>query len=106
MQSLSPHVPRLHRMALAIERFGSKSSAMHVTVRGLDQQSQPLSRTWWLVAGNNHGPQVPCFPAIALARKLLRGEVVARGAMPCVGLLTLDEILAVGNGLDLAVYRD
>lgn len=106
MRSLSPYAPRLHRMALAIERLGSKSSAMHVTVRGLDQQSQPLSRTWWLVAGNNHGPQVPCFPAIALARKLLRGEVLTRGALPCVGLLALDEILEVGNGLDLAVYRD
>ena len=88
-------------MALAVERFGSKASAMHVTVRGLDKQSQPISRTWWLLADNNHGPHVPCFPAIALARKLLRGEVSARGAMPCMGLLTLEEILAVGGDLEL-----
>jgi hypothetical protein len=101
MKSLVPHVPRLHRAALAIERFGSKCSGMHVAVRGLDRQSQPLSRTWWLWAGSDHGPQVPCFPAIALARKLLRGEVHARGATPCVGLLTLDEILCVGSDLDL-----
>lgn len=106
MKSLIPHVPRLRRTALAIERFGSKGSAMHVTVRGLDQHSQPASRTWWLLAGSNHGPQVPCFPAIALARKLLRGEVRARGAMPCMGLLTLDEILAVGSGLDLRTLED
>jgi hypothetical protein len=74
---------------------------MHVTLQGLDAKSQPISRTWYLVAGNNHGPQVPCFPAIALARKLLHGEVRARGAMPCVGLLSVDEILAVGRDLDL-----
>lgn len=99
--SLVPQVPRLHRAALAIERFGSKASAMHVTVRGLDARSRSISRTWWLLADNDHGPQVPCFPAIALARKLLRGEVRARGAIPCMGLLNVDEILAVGRGLDL-----
>lgn len=101
MSSLIPHVPRLRNTALAIERFGSKVSAMHVTLCGLDDSSQSISRTWWLLAGNDHGPQIPSFPAIALARKLLRGEVRARGAMPCIGLLTVEEILAVGHGLDL-----
>ncbi len=103
VKSLTPYVPRLHNIALSVARFGSKSSGMHVTLRGLDAQAQPISRTWWLVAGNDHGPQVPCFPAIALARKLLRGEVRARGAMPCVGLLSVDEILAVAQGLDLRI---
>lgn len=101
LPSLTPFVPTLHRAALAIESFGSKCSGMHVTVRGLDLHSRPTSRTWSLLAANNHGPQVPCFPAIALARKLLRGEVTTRGAMPCMGLLTVDEILAVGRGLEL-----
>jgi hypothetical protein len=101
MKSLTPYVPRLHSAALAIERFGSKASSMHVTVSGLDAKLQAISRTWWLVAENNHGPQVPCFPAIALARKLLRSEVRARGAMPCVGLLSVDEILDVGRGLKM-----
>lgn len=72
LASLAPYVPHLRRAALAIERFGSKASAMHVTLQGLDLKSQPLSRAWWLLADNNHGPQVPCFPAIALVRKLLR----------------------------------
>ena len=106
MKSLLPYVPLLRRGALAIERFGSRSSGMHVTLRGLDQESRPISRTWWLLAHNNHGPQVPCFPVIALARKLLRGEVRTRGAMPCMGLLTIDEILAVGRGLDLETAGD
>jgi hypothetical protein len=101
LTSLAPYVPRLRGAALAIERFGSKCSAMHVTVKGLDMQLQPSSRTWWLLAASDHGPHVPCFPAIALARKLLRGEIDTRGATPCVGLLTVDEILAVGSGLDL-----
>jgi len=74
---------------------------MRVTVRGLDAQSRSLSKTWWLLAARDHGPNVPCFPAIALARRLLRGEVEVRGAMPCMGLLTVDEILAGGSGLEL-----
>jgi hypothetical protein len=106
MKSLLPYVPGLRRAALAIERFGATCSGMHVTVSGLDQQSRPASRTWWLLARNNHGPQVPCFPAIALTRKLLRGEVSTRGALPCMGLLTVDEILAAGLGLDLEVIVD
>jgi Saccharopine dehydrogenase NADP binding domain len=105
LSSLTPHVPWLRRTALAIEPLGSKCSAMHVTVRGFDLRLQPLSKTWWLLAANNHGPQIPCFPAIALARKLLRGEIDTRGAMPCMGLLSVAEILAVGDGLDLRTHQ-
>ncbi len=38
----------------------------------------------------------------ALARKLLRDEIDVRGAMPCVGLLTADEILHAIPGLHLS----
>jgi saccharopine dehydrogenase-like NADP-dependent oxidoreductase len=103
MKSLVAYVPRLHRTALALARFGSKWSAMHVTLHGVDHDEKPISRTWELLAGNDHGPFIPCFPAIALAHKVLRNEISVRGAMPCMGLLNVSEILAVGRGLDLSV---
>ena len=106
MKTMVPLVSCLHRTALAVGRFGSNWSAMHVALRGLDSGAAPLSRTWMLLAGSDHGPFIPCFPAIALARKLLRDELRARGAQPCVGLLTVEEILAVGRGLDLHVVQD
>lgn len=106
MRSLVPFVPRLHRLALARARNGSKHSAMRIEVSGTDANAQRLTRKWTLVAANDHGPHIPCFPAIALARKLLRDEVSARGAMPCVGLLDVDEILEVGRGLEIAVVED
>jgi saccharopine dehydrogenase-like NADP-dependent oxidoreductase len=106
MRTLVAYVPRLHRTALALARFGSKSSAMHVTVHGVDHHAKSISRTWELLAGNDHGPFIPCFPAIALARKILREETSARGAMPCMGLLNVNEILAVGRGLDLRISGD
>jgi hypothetical protein len=105
VRTLATYVPILHRLALAYERFGSKSSAMHVTVRGLDLNGKPAVRTWSLVAQHDHGPFIPCFPAIALARKILRNEIAARGAMPCMGLLTVEEILAVGSSLSLSVVE-
>ena len=76
---------------------------MYVQVSGLDKQRQPLRQTWQLLAGDDHGPNIPCFPAIALTRKLLRDEVAERGAMPCVGLLTVDEILGAMPNLNLRV---
>lgn len=101
VRSLVPLVPRLHRLALWRARRGSRHSAMCVVVRGRDAASRPLSRTWTLLAADDHGPHIPCFPAIALARKLLRGDIRARGAMPCMGLLDEHEILEEGRGLSL-----
>lgn len=105
LPSLEHFVPILHHVASGFAPIGSKCSAMHVTVRGRDGTGNPACRTWYLLAGRDHGPHIPTFPAIALARKLLRGEVLARGAMPCMGLLTVSDILSVGDGLDLRVVE-
>jgi len=101
--SLQNWVPALHRTASALASYGSKRSAMHVTVRGVALNGEPAVRNWFLLADQDHGPFIPCFPAIALARKLVRDEISARGAMPCVGLLTVEDIISVGDGLDLRV---
>lgn len=103
LTSLRSWVPTLHRTASALARYGSKRSAMHVTVRGVALNGERAVRNWFLLADQDHGPFIPCFPAIALARKLVRDEISVRGAMPCMGLLTVDDILCVGEGLDLRV---
>lgn len=103
LTSLQSWVPTLHRTASALARYGSKRSAMHVTVRGIGLNGEPALRNWFLLADQDHGPFIPCFPAIALARKLVRDEISVRGAMPCIGLLTVDDIISVGEGLDLRV---
>lgn len=105
IRTLAPYVATLHRTASAYARFGSKCSAMHVTVRGFDLDGQPATRSWSLIAEDDHGPLIPCFPAIALARKILRDETAVRGAMPCMGLLNAEEILAVGQGLRLGIVE-
>ncbi len=104
--SLIPLVPLLHASAARWAKFGSKRSAMHVWVRGLDSHGQPVERRWYLVANNDHGPNIPCFPAIALAQKLLRGEIAIRGAQPCMGLLSVEEILNVGAELEIETMQE
>jgi hypothetical protein len=46
-----------------------------------------------LTARAGDGLMIPCTPAIVLALKLAKGEIMRRGAMPCFGLLGLDDIL-------------
>jgi hypothetical protein len=57
--------------------------------------------TWTLIAGHGDGAQVPCAAAIVLARKLAAGTLAARGAMPCLGLFSLDECLRALDGFDI-----
>jgi saccharopine dehydrogenase-like NADP-dependent oxidoreductase len=102
LPSLVPYAQHLHKMAAWIEPLGSEWSAMHVTLTGLDQQQQPMSKTWQLLAGDNHGPNIPCLPVIALVRKLLKNEITVTGAMPCMGLLTVGEILMAIPKLNLS----
>ena len=47
--------------------------------------------TWQLIAGENHGPEIPCMAALLMADKIRSGRVSARGGYPCMGFLSLDE---------------
>lgn len=106
IKTLLRYAKPLLKVALLLEPIGSKWSAMRVHLTGIDSQGEAISYTWTLLAGNNHGPSIPCCPAIALARKLLRDEISLRGAMSCMGLLTVDEILNAIPGLELKVIQD
>lgn len=92
----------LRRGAVALEPFGDGLSGMFVRLRGLDQEGQAQTLCWELQALNNDGPNIPCMAAVALARKLAVGTLAVRGAMPCLGLLTLAEYLAELDGLAIS----
>jgi saccharopine dehydrogenase-like NADP-dependent oxidoreductase len=91
----------LHWLSRRLEIFGPQVSAMHVELSGLGRDGQPLTRTWHIIARKHHGPYIPCGAAIVLVRKLANGSLSERGAMPCVGLLTLDEYMSALAGLDI-----
>ena len=106
LDSLTPWSGLLHRGASLLEPYGTQWSGMHMHLEGLGTEGQPHARSWFLLAGNNHGPQIPCAPSVALVNKFLCGGLTARGAMPCLGLLSVDEILKAIPGLDLRVVED
>ena len=101
IRDLARHAPTLRRMSEWFVRFGSDVGGMAVELRGTDLHGEPLHLCWWLDAGAGDGPQVPVTPAIVLARRWADGLVDARGAMPCMGLLTLEQIVAGFDGFAL-----
>ena len=82
----------------------SSSGAMFVRLEGLDEEGKPQVMTWRLLAHDNHGPTIPCAPSIALANKIAAGVPLATGAMPCMGLLTVEEILEPLKGLSIREF--
>lgn len=89
--NLSKHAQSLLSFSHAFDWLGTPDGGMHMIMKGIDKAGKPLEIKWFLVAKNNDGPQIPCVPAIILAKKLIQDKLKIRGAMPCVGLVTLDE---------------
>lgn len=73
------------------ERLGTDLGAMRVALSGVGLEGEPKTRAWTLVAPAGVGPNIPTIAALLIAQKLHAGTMGARGATPCVGLLTLAE---------------
>jgi hypothetical protein len=86
---------RLAGLLLAAGRLadplGSGDGGMFVRLSGEDALGQPLHIAWHVTAPGGYGPEIPCMAAILLARRLATRTMQATGAMPCMGLLRLDE---------------
>lgn len=102
--NLPARATMLLRASNWFDRFGSADGGMHMLIRGRDQQDQPLLRKWFIIAREGDGPQIPTIPSIVLARKLCTGEFAGAGALPCVGLVSLEEYLAQLDGFAISTY--
>lgn len=102
-------LPRYAAPLLAIsnwfDRFGSANGGMHVLLQGTGHDGKQLRRSWCIVARHGHGPHIPTIPAIILAERLARGTLQLSGAMPCCGLVSLDDYLAELSACDMQVLR-
>jgi hypothetical protein len=104
VRDASRYARPLRGVAVALQFLGSGRSAMSVRLRGTGRDGRGRVRKWELAAGGDDGATVPCLAAVALAKKMARGELTMRGAMPCVGLLSLDEYLAQTKGLRIQTH--
>jgi saccharopine dehydrogenase-like NADP-dependent oxidoreductase len=101
IRNLAAYAPALRRLSERFIRFGSDIGGMTVELSGTDTAGQPLKLRWWLSADAGDGPQVPVTPAVVLARRIADGTIATKGAMPCTGLLTLEQIEAGFDGYAL-----
>jgi len=92
----------LNRISRWMEPVISDKGGMFVRLDGRGSDEAPLNITWTLIAQRNHGPHIPCGAAIALARKIASGAQLPAGAMPCMGLLTVEEFLEPLCELDIS----
>ena len=106
VRSLERHAGRLLGLAFLFDAFGSGRSGFHMFLTGEGRDGRPRRVRFFIVARSGHGPYIPCMPAILLARKLSRGAVGARGAMPCLDLISLEDYLGALEGLDITVHAD
>lgn len=103
--SLIDKPERLAAPLLGLKRafrfLGSDVGGMTVTLEGTDAHGGPKRMDWRVIARRGQGPYIPATPAVILAKRLLGGTLTVRGAMPCLGLFTLDEFLGEVADLDM-----
>jgi saccharopine dehydrogenase-like NADP-dependent oxidoreductase len=94
--------PAAIALARHLDRFGGDVGGMRVRVEGARRDGTRGAHVWSLVAQNGHGPEIPCIPAVAIARKLARGGTFPAGARPCTGMMSLDDFDATAAPFDIA----
>ncbi|OYW83262.1 MAG: saccharopine dehydrogenase [Asticcacaulis sp. 32-58-5] len=105
---LERHASIMLRMSDLFNGLGTAHGGMHLILRGKDCQGLPREVRWFIIAGNGDGPQIPCVPAIILARRLAQDDrevsQIGTGARACVGLVNIDEYLAELSRFDITTH--
>lgn len=104
VQSLSRYAGTLLKLSFLLDPLGSDKSGFHMFLRGIDHGGHPAEIRIFMVARQVHGPNIPCFPAIILARRMAAGQRLDAGAKPCLGLIGLDELLGCMEHLDITTW--
>jgi len=78
--------------SLMLFPFGTTNGALAIWLKGEDVGGRPIERKIALVTDYD-GPATPSSAAVVLATKVLHSGPPRTGAFPCVGLLSLDELL-------------
>jgi NAD(P)-dependent dehydrogenase (short-subunit alcohol dehydrogenase family) len=81
----------LDRVAGLLDPFAGDWGGMRVSVVGKDAKGLRVRRTWQLTVPAADGPEIPCMPAILLARRIASGERMEAGAHACLGFVKLAE---------------
>ena len=100
-RSLERHAGLLMKLRRLFDRFGSDESGLHMRLTGTRRDGSPRETTFYMIAKSGHGPHIPATPAVLLAQGLVHNTITKRGAMPCIGMISLQHYIAGLNGLDI-----
>ena len=101
VRSLAPYTERLLKLSFLFDPLGSDKSGFHMFLGGIGKDGKPMEVRVFIVARQVHGPNIPCMPAIILAKRIAAGQALEPGARPCVDLIDLDELLGSIAHLDI-----
>jgi len=104
LKSALPFTRILYTLGRWMQPVFSDRGAMFVKLEGLHDNGARYAHTWSIVARENHGPNIPCAASIALANKIAAGGKLPAGAMPCMGLLTVDELMTPLKGFSIREF--
>ena len=102
---LPAHAAFLLRASDWFNWLGTADGGMFVILRGAGSDGQTHERRWFVIAKNGDGPQIPCVPAILLAKDLAEAKVVPKGAYPCVGTVDLSRYLSELSRFSVKVFE-
>jgi hypothetical protein len=91
--NLRDAAPFLAHVSRLFDIFGTDDSAFYMEMTGISANDQRKQIVFELTAKAGDGLMIPCIPAIVLALNLVKDNISRRGAVPCVGLVSLDDIL-------------
>ncbi len=100
--SLDPSAALLLKLSFLFDWLGSANSGFHMELTGKNEKGENKTLRFELTARGGDGPFIPCMPAILLTKKLANNEIEAKGATPCVGIITKDEYLDALGELDIS----
>jgi len=95
-------LPTFQWLSNRLIALGSDTGGMQVRLIGTDSNHNSKICTWDLTARNNYGPEIPCTPALIIARKLVRNAMPERGAYACLGLVSLTDMEESLRELDIS----
>lgn len=84
---------------------GSADGAMHLILEGRDTAGRRTVAKWFIVAFDGDGPYIPAIPSVVLAKRMMAGKTFDAGAMPCVGMITLQEYLDELKTFNIKTYE-
>jgi hypothetical protein len=92
MKNLHEHAGLFLRASLLLFSFGTKNGSLSVGLQGKGTNGTAIERRIAIVTEDD-GPATPSAASIVLAKKILEHDPPRAGAFPCMGFVTLEELM-------------